>query len=125
MPSARVRRPFQPRALKKKFLLRFRLNLLAWYDTHRRELPWRETRDAYRVWVSEVMLQQTRVAVVEERYGEFLRRFPDLRTLASAKVTDVLAAWSGLGYYRRARALHAAAKIVCGESGGIMPGSSA
>lgn len=125
MRSARVRRQFQPRALKKQSLLRFRVNLLAWYDTHRRELPWRETRDAYRVWVSEVMLQQTRVSVVEERYGEFLRRFPDMPTLASARVPEVLAAWSGLGYYRRARSLHAAAKIVCGERGGIMPGSSA
>src|ERR1700746_3989023 len=88
----------------------FRNKLLAWYDAHARDLPWRESRDPYRVWVSEIMLQQTRVAAVLERYHEFLRRFPTVQKLAAAREVSVLAAWSGLGYYRRARMLHAAAK---------------
>src|SRR6266496_538718 len=86
--------------------------LLAWYEKSRRDLPWRKTRDPYRVWVSEIMLQQTRVAVVIPRYKKFLHRFQSVEKLASARVTSVLAEWSGLGYYRRARNLHAAAKIV-------------
>ncbi len=99
----------------------FRTNLLAWYDEHARELPWRESRDPYRVWVSEVMLQQTRVEAVIAHYHEFLRRFPTDRKLAAAREASVLAAWSGLGYYRRARMLHAAAKIVTRDHGGKFP----
>jgi A/G-specific adenine glycosylase len=125
MTSPRLRSPSRRSTLEKTCVRQIRRNLLAWYDAHRRALPWRGTRDPYRVWISEVMLQQTRVAVVRERYDEFLRRFTDVRTLASARVADVLAAWSGLGYYRRARSLHAAAKIVCRIHGGVMPGSSA
>jgi A/G-specific adenine glycosylase len=102
-----------------------RLKLLAWYDAHARELPWRESRDPYRVWVSEIMLQQTRVAAVIEHYHEFLRRFPTVQKLASAREASVLAAWSGLGYYRRARMLHAAAKVVARERGGTFPETSA
>src|ERR1700758_64843 len=94
-----------------------RPKLLAWYDAHARELPWRESRDPYRVWVSEIMLQQTRVAAVIEHYHEFLRRFPTVNKLAAAREASVLAAWSGLGYYRRARMLHAAAKVVARERG--------
>ena len=90
----------------------FRKLLLEWYDAHARDLPWRETCDPYRVWVSEIMLQQTRVAAVIEHYHEFLRRFPTVKKLARAREASVLAAWSGLGYYRRARMLHAAAKVV-------------
>jgi A/G-specific adenine glycosylase len=90
----------------------FRKLLLAWYDAHARALPWRESRDPYRVWVSEIMLQQTRVAAVIAHYHEFLRRFPTVEKLARAREASVLAAWSGLGYYRRARMLHAAAKVV-------------
>ena len=86
--------------------------LLAWYDVNRRALPWRKTRDPYRIWISEIMLQQTRVAVVIERYKEFVRRFPTVQQLADARESAVLAEWSGLGYYRRARNLHAAAKII-------------
>src|SRR2546430_16219923 len=86
--------------------------LLAWYDKSRRDLPWRKTRDPYRVWVSEIMLQQTRVAAVIPRYEQFLQKFHSLEKLAAARVSSVLAEWSGLGYYRRARNLHAAAKIV-------------
>src|SRR5947209_9599799 len=90
----------------------FRRLLLAWYGVHSRDLPWREDRDPYRVWLSEIMLQQTRVAAVIEHYHEFLRRFPSVEKLANARQASVLAAWSGLGYYRRARMLHAAAKVV-------------
>jgi A/G-specific adenine glycosylase len=99
----------------------FRASLLAWYDEHARALPWRETHDPYRVWLSEIMLQQTRVAAVIEHYHEFLRRFPVIEKLAAAREASVLAAWSGLGYYRRARMLHAAAKIVTRERGGKFP----
>ena len=89
--------------------------LLGWYDTNKRDLPWRETRDPYRIWVSEIMLQQTRVAAVVLRYSQFLQKFPSVEKLATARQTSVLAEWSGLGYYRRARNLHAAAKIVVRE----------
>jgi A/G-specific adenine glycosylase len=98
-----------------------RPKLLAWYDAHARDLPWRESRDPFRVWVSEIMLQQTRVAAVVEHYHEFLRRFPTVKKLAAAREASVLAAWSGLGYYRRARMLHAAAKVVARERGGSFP----
>jgi A/G-specific adenine glycosylase len=93
----------------------FRQNLLSWYDHQARNLPWRESRDPYRVWLSEIMLQQTRVAAVIEHYHEFLRRFPTVEKLAAAREASVLAAWSGLGYYRRARMLHAAAKQIVRE----------
>src|SRR5207249_3287511 len=99
----------------------FRTRLLAWYDAHARELPWRESRDPYRVWLSEIMLQQTRVAAVIAHYHEFLRRFPTVEKLAHAREASVLAAWSGLGYYRRARMLHAAAKVVVRELHGKFP----
>jgi A/G-specific adenine glycosylase len=100
---------------------RFRKSLLAWYDAHARDLPWRASRDPYRVWLSEIMLQQTRVAAVIEHYHEFLRRFPTVQKLAAVREASVLAAWSGLGYYRRARMLHAAAKVVVCEHGGRFP----
>ncbi len=99
----------------------FRTQLLAWYDAHARDLPWRESHDPYRVWLSEIMLQQTRVAAVIAHYHEFLRRFPTVEKLSHAREASVLAAWSGLGYYRRARMLHAAAKIVARERGGKFP----
>jgi A/G-specific adenine glycosylase len=99
----------------------FRRQLLAWYDEHARDLPWRESRDPYRVWLSEIMLQQTRVAAVIAHYREFLRRFPTIEKLATAREASVLAAWSGLGYYRRARMLHAAAKVVAREYEGKFP----
>jgi A/G-specific adenine glycosylase len=98
--------------------------LLAWFDRHRRDLPWRQTHDPYRVWLSEVMLQQTRVETVLPFYTRFLERFPTVQDLARAEVEEVLAAWSGLGYYRRARQLHAAARQVAG-AGGAFPGSVA
>ena len=105
--------------------MRFRAHLLAWYDTHARDLPWRKDRDPYRVWISEIMLQQTRVAAVIEHYHEFLRRFPTVQKLGAARQASVLAAWSGLGYYCRARMLHAAAKMITKEDGGEFPATAA
>ena len=102
---------------------RFRKNILVWYDRHRRDLPWRASRDPYRVWLSEIMLQQTRVAAVIGHYHEFLQRFPTVEKLAAAREARVLAAWSGLGYYRRARMLHAAAKLIVRQHGGEFPAS--
>ncbi len=103
--------------------------LLAWYDVHRRVLPWRAPRgrraDPYRVWLSEIMLQQTTVQAVGAYYRKFLSLWPDVKALARADQDDVLAAWAGLGYYARARNLHAAAKLVAGEWGGKFPGSAA
>ncbi len=101
--------------------------LLAWYDASRRVLPWRaepgERPDPYRVWLSEIMLQQTTVQAVARYYREFLRRWPDVEGLAAAPLDDVLAAWAGLGYYARARNLHKAAKFVVDEFGGEFPAS--
>ncbi|MCE5309451.1 MAG: A/G-specific adenine glycosylase [Acidobacteriales bacterium] len=100
-----------------KSLSDFRRRLLAWYDRSARSLPWRRTCDPYRIWVSEIMLQQTRVAAVLPYYERFLERFPDVESLAAASEPEVLAAWSGLGYYSRARnMLRAARQIVecCG-----------
>ena len=102
----------------------FRRRLMNWYRVHARELPWRGISDPYRTWVSEVMLQQTRVAAVIEHYEDFLRRFPTIVALALAKEEKVLAAWSGLGYYRRARMLHKAAKFIVEERGGVLPHTS-
>jgi A/G-specific adenine glycosylase len=95
--------------------------LLAWYDENCRDLPWRNTRHPYRIWVSEIMLQQTRVAAVLLRYESFLRRFSTVGRLAAARESSVLAEWSGLGYYRRARSLHAAARVIVRERGGEFP----
>ena len=111
-----------PKAIPEKA---FRQCLLAWYDAHARDLPWRKDRDPYRVWVSEVMLQQTRVAAVIAHYHEFLRRFSTVQKLAAAGEASVLAAWSGLGYYRRARMLHAAAKVIARERDGKFPETAA
>jgi len=102
-----------------------RASLLAWYDVNRRDLPWRNTRDPYAIWVSEIMLQQTRVAAVIERFQEFLRNFPTVSSLANAREQDVLAMWSGLGYYRRARMLLEAAQAVVREYRGVMPRTAA
>jgi len=102
--------------------------LLAWYDSHRRDLPWRakagETADPYRVWLSEIMLQQTTVTAVGPYYRKFLARWPDVKTLAAASQDEVLGAWAGLGYYSRARNLHRAAGIVAAEMDGVFPRAS-
>jgi A/G-specific adenine glycosylase len=101
--------------------------LLAWYDRHRRRLPWRalpgQHADPYRVWLSEIMLQQTTVKAVAPYYARFLDRWNDVRALASAPLDDVLKAWAGLGYYARARNLHACARAVVERYGGEFPGS--
>ena len=99
----------------------FRRALLAWFDAAARDLPWRQTRDPYAIWVSETMLQQTRVAVVKDYYTRFLAKFPTLESLAKASEEEVLTQWSGLGYYRRARALHESARAVVAEYGGAIP----
>jgi A/G-specific adenine glycosylase len=98
---------------------------MSWYRANARALPWRVTADPYHIWVSEIMLQQTRVAAVIDHYNEFLRRFPTLVSLALAPEADVLAAWSGLGYYRRARMLHKAAQFIMTELRGTLPASVA
>jgi A/G-specific adenine glycosylase len=98
--------------------------LSAWYKLHARVLPWRESADPYRVWVSEIMLQQTRVAAVIEHYTAFMKRFPTVVALALADEAEVLALWSGLGYYRRARMLHKAAQFCMREMGGVIPRGS-
>ena len=95
--------------------------LLAWYDQHKRTLSFRGTKDPYRIWVSEIMLQQTRTATVEEYYRRFMARFPDVFSLAEADEQDVLKYWEGLGYYSRARNLHKTAKIVASEYDGTFP----
>jgi A/G-specific adenine glycosylase len=107
-----------------KDLAAFRRALLRWYDKHRRDLPWRKTRDPYRIWLSEIMLQQTRVAAVLDHYRIFLERFPNVEALAAAPEDAVLAAWSGLGYYRRARMLHQCAKELVEKHGGRFPQSA-
>ena len=99
----------------------FRRTLLAWYSRHGRDLPWRRTRDPYAILVSEIMLQQTPVATVIPYYERWLRRFPDFASLAAAPQSDVLHAWQGLGYYARARNLHAAAKAIVAQHGGDFP----
>ena len=99
--------------------------LLTWYRRTRRCLPWRENRDPYRVWVSEIMLQQTQVERVKEFFRRFLVRFPTVECLAKAPEQDVLRLWEGLGYYRRARQLHAAAKEIVAEHAGEFPRSAA
>src|SRR6185436_2980511 len=98
-----------------------RRRLLAWYRRHRRELPWRETRDPYCIWVSEVMLQQTQVATALPFYQRFIARFPTVASLARASRPQVLASWSGLGYYRRAGHLLDAARLVVREHGSRVP----
>lgn len=102
----------------------FRRKLILWYRANARDLPWRGIRDPYRTWVSEVMLQQTRVAAVIDHYERFLRMFPTVFALALAPEAEVLACWSGLGYYRRARMLHKAAQFLVLERSGLFPETS-
>ena len=103
----------------------FAARVIDWQRTHgRHALPWQGTRDPYRVWLSEIMLQQTQVATVLGYYERFLQRFPDVRSLAAAPLDEVFALWSGLGYYSRARNLHRCAQAVVAEHGGRFPASS-
>ena len=110
-------RPMEPAELAR--------SMLDWYDKHRRVLPWRalpgKTADPYRVWLSEIMLQQTTVATVGPYFEEFLRRWPTVADLAAADLDAVLHAWAGLGYYARARNLHKCAKTVAEQHGGVFP----
>ncbi len=106
----------RPAAIRK-----FQRELLAWFDSHARDLPWRKNSDPYRIWVSEIMLQQTRVTAVLDYYARFLAMFPSVAALALAEEPAVLAAWSGLGYYRRAKLMHKAAQVVVREHQGVLP----
>ena len=123
-----ARRTVQGKKPKEKKSPAVAARLLAWYDVHRRTLPWRAPRgatpDPYRVWLSEIMLQQTTVAAVGPYFRKFLDRWPDVRALAAAELDEVLAAWAGLGYYARARNLHRAAKMVATELGGRFPNTA-
>lgn len=102
----------------------FQQNILKWFDHHgRKDLPWQQTPTSYRVWISEIMLQQTQVSVVKSYYPGFMQRFPDITTLANARQDEVLALWSGLGYYSRARNLHKAAQIIRDQHQGRFPES--
>ncbi len=119
MPLATADQPWSP-----TWLATARRRLLAWYRRQARDLAWRRTSDPYAVWVSEIMLQQTQVATVERYYPRFLAAFPTIAALAAAPEDRVLRLWEGLGYYRRARQLHAAAKKIVAEHGGKLPRDS-
>ncbi len=109
--------------LDKKMLPRLRRKLLQWYNLDQRDLPWRRTADPYRIWISEVMLQQTQVNTVIPYYNRFLKLFPNLKALANADLNNVLKAWEGLGYYARARNLKKAAAVVLDKHQGRVPES--
>ena len=111
----------QHKYMTPKDIPRFRQDLLSWFKTHHRKLPWRETKDPYQIWVSEVMLQQTQVKKVVGYYQKFIDKFPTLQHLAEAELQDLLKCWEGLGYYARARNLRKAAKVIVGEMGGEVP----
>ena len=111
------------RALTPTERQRFPGDLLAWYERHRRELPWRRTSDPYKIWVSEIMLQQTQVSTAQPYYERFIAAYPTVHDLAAAPLDDVLKLWEGLGYYARARNLHRAAQIVVEDHEGQLPRS--
>jgi A/G-specific adenine glycosylase len=115
--QSRVEKP----EMDASWLRRFRQRLRNWYRKHAREMPWRSDPDPYRVWISEIMLQQTQVATVIPYFERFLERFPDLQVLAAADEQEVLRWWEGLGYYRRARQLHRAAVQIVEEHQGVFP----
>jgi A/G-specific adenine glycosylase len=119
--SATQNIPAAPWTLDAAKLARFRKALLRWFRRSKRDLPWRASRDAYRIWISEIMLQQTRVAAVIPYYERFLAQFPTVEALAEAPIEKVLQYWAGLGYYSRARNLHAAAKQICERHGREFP----
>src|ERR1017187_8794137 len=107
--------------IPEKEIPKLRRRLLAWFADRKRDLPWRRTSDPYRIWISEIMLQQTRVAAVIPYYRQFVEKFPSMRALARAKSETVLGRWAGLGYYSRARNLHRAAKEIVTRHGGRVP----
>ncbi len=116
MPSAK-----QPEQLDKRAVRTFQAALLAWWDADHADLPWRQSKEAYRIWVSEIMLQQTQIATVIPYYERWMARFPDVQTLAAAPIGDVLKLWEGLGYYRRAHHLHQTAQTVVEQWNGELP----
>ena len=99
--------------------------LLSWYRENRRDLPWRENRDAYRIWISEIMLQQTRVEAVKPYFARFMEHFPTVQALADCEEEELFKCWEGLGYYSRARNLKKAAEIIVSEYGGALPADHA
>ncbi|MBP3427255.1 MAG: A/G-specific adenine glycosylase [Clostridia bacterium] len=101
----------------------FTRSILAWYDQGHRDLPWRRTKDPYSIWISEIMLQQTRAETVVSYYERFLGRYPTVQALADSSEEELLKYWEGLGYYSRARSIHKAAKLICSEYGGQLPAS--
>ncbi len=105
----------------KQDTVEFQRRLRAWYSDHQRKLPWRQTQDPYRIWISEIMLQQTTVQAVIPYYTRWMQLFPDMHTLSKAPLQKVLRAWQGLGYYQRAKNLHQASKIIMTTYGGQMP----
>lgn len=113
-------KPAEP-VIDTKRIAPMRQSLLGFYDVHKRDLPWRRTKDPYAIWVSEIMLQQTQVDVVKPRWTAFLEQFPDVEALARASEAQVCEAWAGLGYYRRARNLHKAATVVVSDHAGEFP----
>src|SRR6185312_14846379 len=108
-------------AIPARELPEFRAGLLAWFAKRKRDLPWRRSKDSYRIWLSEIMLQQTRVTAVIPYFENFIARFPDLQALARAPGEAVLSHWAGLGYYSRARNLHRAAKEIAANHDGCFP----
>ena len=108
-------------ALDAAWKRRLRRRMLSWFSRHARELPWRATRDLYHIWVSEVMLQQTQVVTVIDYFQRFVKRLPNVCALAAADESEVLRLWEGLGYYRRARYLHQAARVIVDQHGGDIP----
>ena len=128
MSAANYRANLQDRALARGLprMSSFSARLISWQEhAGRRDLPWQNTRDAYRIWISEIMLQQTQVATVMPYYQRFLDVFPDVQSLAAASIDAVLQLWSGLGYYRRAHLLHRAAQEIVGRHGGAFPRDAA
>ncbi|KAB2836252.1 A/G-specific adenine glycosylase, partial [bacterium] len=107
--------------MNRSWAANFRKKLLDWYQKHKRDLPWRRSRDPYAIWVSEIMLQQTQVATVIPYYERFLKKFPTIAALARAEEEEVLALWAGLGYYRRAKLLQRGARAVAERHGGRLP----
>jgi A/G-specific adenine glycosylase len=119
--SLRTSSSLQENLPDEKWLRSFHRRVLNWYEKYARDLPWRGTSDPYKVWVSEIMLQQTTTAVVEGYYHRFLERFPDVQALATASDSEVLRSWEGLGYYRRATQLHRAAQVIVYEHNATFP----
>ncbi|MCM8774897.1 MAG: A/G-specific adenine glycosylase [Candidatus Omnitrophica bacterium] len=120
----KIARPLYDTAMRKRNIQRMRSKLLGWFKTHARDLPWRRTKDPYKIWVSEIMLQQTQVETVIPYYRKWIKRFPTIRSLAQASLSEVMKHWAGLGYYRRARMFHQAAKLVSRQCHGKIPRSA-